>query len=48
MGIDDKDKDPRDLTDKYMGDDALSVSEYFASSSESEDEIEEKDEGVRF
>ena len=48
MGIDDKDKDPRHLTDKYMGDDIRSVSEYFESSSDSEDEAEEKEEGVRF
>ena len=48
MGIDDKDKDPRHLTDKYMGDDVRSISEYFESSSDSEDEAEEKEEGVRF
>ena len=48
MGIEDKDKDPRHLTDKYMGDDIRSVSEYFESSSDSEDEAEEKEEGVRF
>ena len=31
-----------------MGDDVRGISEYFESSSESEDEAEEKEEGVRF